>query len=294
MKHFDWQAFEETLSDDLNVEIKIEDVAPVTGGDISRAFHLKTNQIDFFVKLNRPDAEQMFRVEWSGLVDIASVGQIRIPEPVSVGKTQNTAYFVMEYIDFAPHPDQKAAGSAIAEMHQLEHTRFGWDQNNFIGASVQQNSWHSDWAEFFWNCRLEPQLLWSVDAGFSILEKAIEPLKEKTLELLGHHNVVPSLLHGDLWHGNIAMSTESEIVLYDPAVYWGDPETDIAATHLFGGFSEAFYKSYYERIPLQEGAEGRQPLYQLYHWLNHLNQFGQSYLEQTLSCISDLYSPSSH
>ena len=281
--------FEKTLSDDIGVDIKIESVEPVSGGDISRAFHLKTNQIDFFVKLNRPDAEQMYRIEWSGLVELSSVGGVRIPEPVSIGKTQNTAYFVMEYIELSSEINHELAGDAVAEMHELEHTRFGWDQNNFVGATVQQNSWHSGWADFYWNCRLEPQLIGAVESGFGLLENAIEPLREKTLGILERHNVTPSLLHGDLWHGNISMSTDSEIVLYDPAVYWGDPEADIAATKLFGGFNETFYRKYYERIPLQEGAEDRQPLYQLYYWLNHLNQFGQNYLEQSLNCISDLY-----
>lgn len=288
--HFDWQAFQVTLSRELDTDILIENVEPVSGGDISRAFKLTTNQIDFFVKLNRPDASQMFRIEWAGLVELASVGKIRIPEPVCVGTTQNTSYFVMEYIEMRADLDQQAAGAAVAALHQLEHTRFGWDQNNFIGATVQQNSWHSDWAEFYWNCRLEPQLVGAVESGFSILQRAIDPLREKTMSLLEHHGVVPSLLHGDLWHGNISMSVDSDVVLYDPAIYWGDPEADIAATNIFGGFDESFYNSYYESIPRQEGADKRLPLYQLYHWLNHLNQFGQNYLEPCLNCMSDLYS----
>lgn len=289
--HFDWHAFAPTLSNELGVQLEIDDIQPVSGGDISRAFKLTTNHMDLFVKLNRPDTEQMFRVEWSGLVELSAVPRVRVPEPICVGKTQNAAYFVMEFIDFFADVDQELAGAAIAELHGLEHTRFGWDQNNFIGATVQQNSWHADWAEFYWNCRLEPQLVGAVEAGFSILDKTIAPLHKKTLELLEHHYVVPSLLHGDLWQGNIALSTDSEIVLYDPAVYWGDPEADIAATRLFGGFDEEFYQTYYTHIPLQEGAEERLPLYQLYHWLNHLNQFGQSYLDRTLTCISELYAP---
>lgn len=287
--HFDWQVFQTTLSHELDTEIRIENVEPVSGGDISRAFKLTTNKIDFFVKLNRPDAEQMFRIEWSGLAELSSVGGIRIPEPICIGTSQHASYFVMEFIELASEIDQAAAGIGVAEVHQLEHTRFGWEQNNYIGARVQQNSWHSDWAEFYWNCRLEPQLVCAVESGFSILEKAIEPLREKTMLLLEHHAIVPSLLHGDLWHGNIAMSKNAEVVLYDPAVYWGDPEADIAATHLFGGFNEAFYRAYYERIPMQEGNEDRKPLYQLYHWLNHLNQFGQSYLEPCLNSMSELY-----
>ena len=287
--HFDWQAFESTLCNDLGVEIEIKDVEPVSGGDISRAFKLTTNDKDFFVKLNRPDAEQMFRIEWSGLAELDAVPGIRVPEPMCVGRTQNAAYFVMEFVDLVPEIDPALAGAAVADLHGLEHTRFGWDQNNFIGATVQQNSWHAGWAEFYWNCRLEPQLVGAIESGFSILEKTMAPLHKKTMELLEHHYVVPSLLHGDLWQGNIALSTSSEIVLYDPAVYWGDPETDIAATRLFNGFSKEFYQAYYAHIPLQDGAEERLSLYQLYHWLNHLNQFGQSYLDQTLNCISELY-----
>lgn len=287
--HFDWQLFEKTLSEDMSADINIESVDPVSGGDTSRAFQIKTNQADLFVKLNNPDYEHMFRLEWSGLIEIASSASIRTPQPVTVGRTQNAAYFVMEYMEFVDKLDQQAAGKAIADLHHLEHTRFGWDQNNFIGKSVQHNEWHADWAEFYWNCRLDPQLEAAVELGHTILENAIEPLRLKTMTLLEHHSVEPSLLHGDLWYGNIATSIEADVVLYDPAVYWGDPETDIAATKLFGGFTDDFYDAYYQDVPLQEGADTRLPLYQLYHWLNHLNMFGASYLEQCLNCISELY-----
>ena len=287
--HFDWQAFASTLSLELDANFEIHDVQPVSGGDISRAFKLSTNHMDLFVKLNGPDAERMFRVEWAGLVELAATSRLRVPEPIIVGIEQNAAYFVMEFIDFLPTLESRQAGAAIAELHSLEHTRFGWDQNNMIGATVQQNGWHSDWAEYSWNCRLEPQLVGAIENGFGLLEKALLPLQEKSKELLKHHYVVPSLVHGDLWQGNIATSADGETVLYDPAVYWSDPETDIAATRLFDGFSDEFYEAYYAHIPMQEGAEDRLPLYQLYHWLNHLNQFGQNYLDKTLNCISTLY-----
>lgn len=291
--HFDWNLFQATLSEELDSELNFSAVEAVKGGDTSRGFKVSTEQADFFVKLNRVDAEEMFRTEWAGLAELRAVAGLRVPGPIFVGSTQNAAFFVMEYIPLLPKLDQTAAGSAIANLHSITHNQYGWERNNFLGSNIQQNGWHQNWSEFYWNCRLEPQLVKAAESGFHLLEQAIEPLREKSNTLLAEHQPTPALLHGDLWHGNIATADDSQVVVYDPAVYWGDPETDIAMTKMFGGFDEAFEEAYSVRFSESEGQAERLPLYQLYHWLNHLNLFGQSYLDPTLTCISQLYETAS-
>jgi len=286
--HFDWSVFQTTLSEELDLEVRINSIEPIGGGDTSRGFKLSTNIKDYFVKLNRVDALEMFRAEWAGIAELTVVESLNVPEPILVGVTQKASFLVMEYLELKPQLDQAAAGAVIADMHKLHHTKYGWDRNNFIGTSVQQNGWHLNWSEFYWNCRLEPQLVRAAESGFHLLEQAIDPLRDKSSKLLRHHEPTPVLVHGDLWHGNIA-SSESGTVLYDPAVYWGDPETDIAMTQMLDGFDDAFYEAYSAKIPDEAGKQERMSLYELYHWLNHLNLFGQSYLEPTLNCISRLY-----
>jgi len=98
----------------------------------------------------------------------------------------------------------------------------------------------------------------------------------------------PSLLHGDLWSGNWGAVGAGEPVIFDPAVYYGDRETDLAMTRLFGGFGPAFYAAYESTWPLDPGASTRVTLYQLYHVLNHFNMFGGGYLAQARAMIERL------
>ena len=97
-------------------------------------------------------------------------------------------------------------------------------------------------------------------------------------------------LHGDLWGGNHAADTLGRPVIFDPAVYFGDRETDLAMTELFGGFPRSFYEAYGEILPLDEGYRMRRDLYNLYHILNHLNLFGIGYLTQAERMIASLLS----
>ena len=95
------------------------------------------------------------------------------------------------------------------------------------------------------------------------------------------------MLHGDLWAGNWG-AVGGEPVVFDPAVYYGDRESDIAMTLLFGGFGRSFYAAYEAAWPLAPGHQQRIRLYQLYHVLNHLNLFGGSYLNQAIGLMREL------
>lgn len=155
----------------------------------------------------------------------------------------------------------------LATLHRSTGPRYGWQKDNWIGLAPQPNAWSDDWAQFFVEYRLAPQ---ARRAGIALPD---------VKRLLEDHHPAPSLLHGDLWSGNVGFTPEGP-VLFDPAVYYGDREADLAMTELFGGFAPAFYAAYREALPLPEGYELRKHVYNVYHLLNHLNLFGSGYLPQ--------------
>jgi fructosamine-3-kinase len=166
--------------------------------------------------------------------------------------------------------------------------RFGWSRDNVIGSSPQINSWDTNWARFFVDCRLAPQLRWAAEQGQTL--RGAQQLLELVPHWLGGHQVQPALVHGDLWSGNAALLAKGGGVLFDPAVYWGDREVDLAMAQLFGGFPKAFFAGYESSWPLGPGSLERVAIYNLYHLLNHANMFGGSYGAQAQSCIDNLLS----
>ena len=100
-------------------------------------------------------------------------------------------------------------------------------------------------------------------------------------------DVYPSRLHGDLWSGNMAQ-TGTDPVIFDPARFYGHHEYDLAIGKMFGGFGPEFHKSYHSKIPKEPGFETRSELYQLFHFLNHWNHFGDGYRSQSLGIMRNL------
>lgn len=283
-----WPKLENSFQDDFGSSFIIHEAIPVKGGDINLAFELDTNQGQYFVKLNTPEKIDMFESERDGLIELAKCDAFVVPEPFSVGQNANAAYLCMSYIDMQSDIDQAALGSAIAELHHPIGQKFGLVANNFIGSSVQHNQWSEDWAQFFWERRLEPQLYRMLETGSGFPEEAFEPLQKAVLNILGAENYVASLVHGDLWNGNVGLSTDGKPCLFDPAIYWGHSETDIAMARLFGGFHQDFYDAYEAARPVQQGEDERILVYQLYHLLNHYNLFGESYLDQCIKQIGKI------
>jgi fructosamine-3-kinase len=180
-------------------------------------------------------------------------------------------------------------GRALAAMHRTTDQRFGWRRDNFIGATPQSNRGNDDWTGFWRDARLVPQLALAGRNGLgSRLIDAGERLANMLPRLLAGHAPQASLLHGDLWSGNAAFLADGSPVLFDPAVYFGDREADLAMTELFGGFPRSFYASYSEAWPLDPGYELRRDLYNLYHVLNHANLFGGGYAAQAAALIGRL------
>jgi fructosamine-3-kinase len=259
------------------------------GGCIHRALVLEGGGKRWFVKLNAAQALPMFEAEQDGLAALAATNAFRVPRPLCSGIVEGQACLVLEYLDLRPiaeRGDAVACGRALAALHRTTGARYGWPRDNFIGATPQSNVEHDSWARFFAEARLRPQLARAAAHGAALLKKG-ESLADKLPALFLDYRPQASLLHGDLWHGNAALCGEAPAV-FDPAVYHGDRETDLAMTELFGGFPEAFYAAYREAWPLSEGYETRKTLYNLYHVLNHLNLFGSGYLGQAERMIERL------
>ena len=245
----------------------------------------------YFVKLNSPDRAEMFAAEAAGLDEIGRTGAVRVPRPVCHGACPAASWIVLEHLELKPAAARavRALGANLARMHRVTHERYGWSRNNTIGATPQVNTPADDWLAFWRERRLGFQLGLAASNGHGgRLIASGERLMEKLPAFFKGYRPAPSLLHGDLWSGNAAMSAGGEPVVYDPAVYYGDREADLAMTELFGGFSPAFYDAYRAEYPLDPGYATRKTLYNLYHVLNHLNLFGGGYGAQAERMIEQL------
>ena len=265
---------------------------PVTmgGGCINQAYLLQDKSHGYFIKTNQASLISMFEAEAAGLREIARTDTIRVPEPICLGSSGDKSYLVLEHIEMSSQGSMELAGRELAKMHKKIGGGFGWRMDNTIGSTHQPNNLSSDWIEFWRERRLGYQLRLASELGYgSRLRESGEKLKELLPQLIDHQPQ-PSLLHGDLWSGNISFDRSGAPVIFDPALYYGDREADIAMTELFGGFGSAFYSAYNEAWPLDPGYPERKALYNLYHILNHLNIFGGGYASQAQGMIDRLLS----
>jgi fructosamine-3-kinase len=252
------------------------------GGCISAASRLSDGERSFFVKVNDASRLDMFEAEREGLEAIGATATLRVPRPVCAGLAGGRSFLVLEHIELGRSRAGSAAeaGRGLAAMHRHTARAFGWDRDNTIGATPQPNPWTTSWLEFWREHRLGFQLsLAAGGGGGGRLQRLGERLLVALPALLTRAPA-PSLLHGDLWGGNIGYAQGGEPVVFDPAVYYGDREADLAMTELFGGFAGDFYAAYREAWPLDPGYSVRRVLYNLYHVLNHLNLFGGGYRGQ--------------
>jgi fructosamine-3-kinase len=244
-----------------------------------------------FIKVAAALRRDAFEAEAAGLVELESAGVVRVPAVLGVGDDGERSFIALEWLELvtgAPRAEA-ALGEQLAMLHRVSTHAFGWNRDNTIGPTPQQNAWTTDWAEFFVRRRLEPQLDLAKRRGEGRdLLDAGHALCEQVHVLFTSYRPVPSLLHGDLWGGNWGTDRAQRPVLFDPAVYYGDRETDLAMTRLFGGFGAAFYTAYQSAWPLDQAAGTRRTLYNLYHVLNHAHLFGGGYGAQALAMTRKL------
>ncbi len=290
-----WQSISTQISESLGKDFQIQQHSSIGGGSINSAYKaISTDGLEFFVKLNSASLEFMFQVEYDSLNELlqviaADASIMQIPKPIYYGTTGSQSYLVLEYIPMTSRRDGRLMGQALAQMHRITAKQFGWYQDNIIGSTPQSNIQHTNWLNFWREERMIPQFKMLYEKGY---KNHLKPLDEKLLnnldKLLANHKPVPSLLHGDLWSGNYAYTQDGQPVIFDPAIYYGDREADIAMTELFGGFGRDFYDAYNASWPLDAGYSQRKTLYNLYHILNHANLFGSSYLHQAVGMIERL------
>lgn len=255
----------------------------VGGGCINAGYRLDGADAVYFVKINDVALADMFAAEAAGLEEMAATATVRVPRSVCTGTAGGASYLVLEYIDLAGSSPAAAAllGRQLAEMHRQARPYYGWHRDNTIGSTPQINAPADDWSAFWRDRRLGFQLGLAARRGFGgRLQRQGERLLARLGDFFRGHVPQASLLHGDLWGGNYAVASGGSPVVFDPAVYYGDREADIAMTELFGGFSRDFYAAYREAWPLDAGYALRKQLYNLYHVLNHGNLFGGGYIAQ--------------
>lgn len=264
-----------------------------SGGCINRGYAVAGRDgRRFFVKLNGLDKLDMFEAEADGLRALAATGAIRVPQPLVSGRGGDAAFLILEWLDLNGHGRPEQLGEQLARLHRHSQGEFGWWRDNHIGATPQRNAPASDWVAFYRERRLRPQFELARD---NAAPRALLRQGERLLACLEGffpgYRPIPSLLHGDLWGGNHGYA-DGAAVLFDPAVYFGDREADLAMTELFGGYPPAFYAAYRAAWPLDPGYRTRARLYNLYHVLNHFNLFGAGYAAQAEAMIGRLLAES--
>lgn len=259
-------------------------VEPHGGGCIHASFRLRTEDGGtLFLKVNPAVPADMFQREAESLAALADGEGPRVPRPHLWGAT----FLLMEDLPPArPAPDcWERLGQQLAALHDHTSDHYGFESDNYIGLTPQPNPWSEDGHVFFAQHRLRFQARLALEAGLLQREDAaaIERLGGQLERIIPSQP--PSLIHGDLWSGNVIVGPEGRACLIDPACHYGWAEAELGMTQLFGGFPERFYRAYVEARPLSPGWEGRLPIYNLYHLLNHLNLFGPGYLGSVQSTL---------
>lgn len=289
-------SLKQTIERDIGGQIRSSSWA--SGGSINQAAKISTDDDFFFVKWNTgSQSADMFKKEAKGLALLQSADTaLLIPDTISTGYDEQSGayYLIMEYLEQASRGNgdrsntPRKFGQQLARLHQQTNTQFGLDYDNYIGSLPQKNTFYEYWITFFIEMRLQPLVRQAMDAGllsesdlskFSTLYKILPDVMPPD---------IPSLLHGDLWSGNYFYCPNGHTAIYDPAVYYGHREIELAFTKLFGGFSAAFYQGYNEVKALEPGFNSRIDYYNLYPLLVHVNLFGGGYVNQIRSIIQDI------
>jgi fructosamine-3-kinase len=284
-----WTEIAQAISRETEQEFAIANTKSVGGGCINQGYRVSSKDRTYFVKLNDVSKVDMFAAEALGLKQMYATKTITVPQPVCWGTAANSSYLVLQWLDLGSGSNQSwtEMGRQLAAMHRVGTSKdFGWSRNNTIGSTPQINTWMDNWADFFAEQRIGYQLKLAKRRGGNFPEsnRVVDLVRNK----LAEWQPPVSLVHGDLWSGNAAISSDGAPIILDPATYYGDRETDLAMTELFGGFPTAFYHGYNEAWSLDSGYGQRKSIYNLYHVLNHFNLFGGGYANQAQTIIQRL------
>jgi protein-ribulosamine 3-kinase len=279
-------AIQSFLRSKFSDRLVVHDFQSLSGGCINPGGKLRTTEGPFFVKWNAAEKyRNMFQAEARGLTLLASAAEMKTPTVIGVVETTEYQSLILSFVEHRAENDRfwETFGKGLANLHQHSQAKFGLDHDNYIGLLAQRNDPHHDWITFFIERRIRPQLTMSSMITDRYTAKKFESLFERLPSLL--HSEKPSLLHGDLWRGNL-ISAVGDPCLIDPATYYGHREVDLAMTQLFGGFDSAFIESYHEVFPLEYAWRDRLDIYKLYPLLVHLNIFGDHYAGEIVNILN--------
>jgi fructosamine-3-kinase len=279
-------AVERALAASTGRACTIKQVTRVGGGCISPSARVATDSgVTFFLKWSEDGAPlSLFAAEARGLAALAAARAVRVPAVVAFDQD----WLLLEWLEPGPAVDSTwpRLGRELAAMHHVRAGAFGDSADNFIGSLPQSNKRHDSWPAFWRAQRIVPQLerarLAFAHEDVTRLERFLEGMNDL---LVPGDDDGPSLLHGDLWNGNVHISDTGRAALVDPSVYYGHREVDLAMAALFGGFDRAFFEAYSAEWPLHAGWRERRAAYQLYYLLVHVNLFGAGYVGSTLSAL---------
>lgn len=272
--------YEQILFLSFGKEIIINQSKLVAAGNINQGIHLNTSEGDYFLKINYESTRDIFEKEAQGLQYLAANCPLTVPEVYHFGHIEDSNYLLMQWVDSGLRVTDywEKLGEGLAQLHIASQELFGLSHSNYISSVFQSNVLTTTWANFFIEQRLEPLISKAyfdelIDEDFLKKFRLIYP---KLKEFFPKER--PSLLHGDLWSGNVMADLNGLPALIDPAIYFGNREMDIAFSRMFGGFDQRFYDAYDSVFPLSDGFEERKDVYNLYPLLVHLLSFGRSYL----------------
>lgn len=286
----DWEAIADRIGIATLTRFTLARASRLSGGCINQAWRIEgENGARYFVKLNAARRLPMFEAESVGLAAIAATRTVRVPQPVACGACGEHAFLALEFLELSGGGNGRLLGEQLAALHRSQARQFGFSLDNTIGETPQHNAWSPGWIDFWRERRLGFQLDLAARNGYGgKLQEMGGRLMECLPAFFDGYSPAPSLLHGDLWSGNHAYGAGGTPVVFDPAPYYGDRETDLAMTELFGGFGPEFYAAYRAAWPLDKGYAARSVLYNLYHILNHANLFGGGYARQAESVMLQL------
>ncbi|XP_034046921.1 ketosamine-3-kinase [Thalassophryne amazonica] len=286
------------------------------GGCISDGQSYDTDTGRVFVKINhKSEAKLMFDGEMASLEAILKTDTVKVPKPVKVMELDGGGcVFVMEHVDmrglnkYSTHLGEQMANLHLYNKRQLEKQtkeqqtvgkgagrsevnvaeKFGFSVTTCCGYLPMENDWQDDWVTFYSRQRLQHQLnLVEESYGDREVRELWAQLQLQIPQLFKDVEIVPALLHGDLWGGNVAETAEGPVV-FDPSSFYGHSEFELSITGMFGGFSKSFFSAYHDKIPKAQDFAKRNQLYQLFHYLNHWNHFGGSYRGSSVRIMKDL------
>lgn len=283
-----WHFISEQISQQIEDDFICDDIREIGSGDSHHTFRISDGKRRFFVKTNDGEKFRHFEAEAQGLEHIQKTQIFKVPNIISVGVVEEKSFLVLEFLTLSSGNETSwfQFGEQLANMHKI-HTQnmHGWQEDNYIGLTVQPNRWTKKWHQFFAEQRIGFLLQLLAEKGHHLIN--IDQAVDAIDSLLKGHAPEASMLHGDLWSGNTGFN-KNQPVIFDPAFYYGDRETDIAMTELFSRFPQPFYLGYESIWPLPEQYQYRKPIYQLYHILNHALLFGGQYIQTATATLKNL------